>query len=93
MNVLSIIAASIKANTIGIPTGSGEQVLAIGLDMIYYASGIIAVIVAIIGGLRIMTETDSTKVAQARESVLHAIIGIVIILSAFTITHFILGRL
>jgi type IV secretory pathway VirB2 component (pilin) len=86
------MAQSISADEINIPNGSGEQVLVIGLNLTYFVAGIIAVIIIIIAGFKIITASEQSKVVEARESILHAIIGIVVILSAFVITQYFLGR-
>lgn len=86
------MAQSISANQIHIPTGSGEQILTIGLNMVYFVAGIIAVIIIIVAGFKMMTASEPATISKARDSILHAVAAIVIILAAFTITHYILGR-
>jgi len=56
--------------------------------------GIISVIMIIIGGLRYITSGgDSNNVTGAKNTILYAIVGIVIVVAAQAIVSFILNRL
>jgi len=92
MKILSNLAQLLNANSVNIPNGTADQVIGIILNLTYLVSGIIAVIVVIAAGFKITTASDSATVSKARDSIIHAVIAIVIILSAFTVTHFIIGR-
>jgi type IV secretory pathway VirB2 component (pilin) len=92
MKILSNLAQLLNANTVNIPNGTADQVIGIILNLTYLVAGIIAVIIVIVAGFRITVASDSATISKARNSIIHAVIAIVIILSAFTITHFIIGR-
>ena len=56
--------------------------------------GIIAVVIVLIGGFQYMISGgDETKTAEARNLIFAGIIGLAIILSAWAITSFVIGRL
>lgn len=56
--------------------------------------GIIAVIMIIVGGIRYITSNgDSSQVSSAKNTVLYAVIGLVIAISAFAIVNFVLDRI
>ena len=56
--------------------------------------GIIAAVVIIIAGVLYMISAgDPGKVATAKKAILYAVIGLIIALSAYAITNFILGAL
>lgn len=62
------------------------------LNTAYFWTGIIAVIVIIIGGFRYSTSMgDPGKLKSAKDTILYAVIGLVIVLLAFAITNFILN--
>ena len=64
------------------------------LETVYLWVGIIAVIVIVIGGIRYMTSTgDTQKIQGAKNTIMYAIIGLIVTLAAFAITEFILGAL
>ena len=64
------------------------------LDTVYLWIGIIAVIVIVIGGIRYMTSTgDSQKIQGAKNTIMYAIIGLIVTLMAFAITNFVIGAL
>ena len=59
-------------------------------NTILYIVGIIAVIMLIVGGIKYITSGgDSKKVTDAKNTVLYAIIGLVICLLAFAIVNFV----
>lgn len=56
--------------------------------------GIVSVIMIIVGGIRYTTSTgDASTINSARETILYAIVGLVVSLMAFAIVSFVLGRL
>ena len=63
-------------------------------NTILYIVGIVAVIMLIIGGIRYITSGgDAKKVTDAKNTVLYAIIGLVICLLAFAIVNFVVTTL
>ncbi len=64
------------------------------LNAVYGLVGIIAVVFVIIGGFKYTTsQGDPGKVQQAKNTIMFALIGLVVSVSAFAITSFILGAL
>jgi hypothetical protein len=91
MNILEKFALS--AQDINIPTTSGTQIFGNILNLFYFVTGIVAVIVIIVAGFTMtVSGSNPTAVAKARNAVLYAAIGLVVILSAFSITHFVVGK-
>ena len=73
-----------------IDTGVFKQVT----NTILYIVGIIAVIMLIIGGIRyVISGGDSKKVTDAKNTILYAIIGLVIAFLAFAIVNFVVSAL
>lgn len=63
-------------------------------NTILYIVGIIAVVMLIIGGIRyVISGGDSKKVTDAKNTVLYAIIGLVICFLAFAIVNFVINAL
>ena len=63
-------------------------------NTILYIVGIIAVLMLIIGGIRyVVSGGDSKKVTDAKNTVLYAIIGLVICFLAFAIVNFVISAL
>ena len=55
--------------------------------------GVIAVIMIIVGGFRYITSGgDSTNISSAKNTIMYAIIGLIIVALSQTIVRFILGR-
>lgn len=71
-------------------TGVFKQVT----NTILYIVGIIAVIMLIIGGIKyVVSGGDAKKVTDAKNTVLYAIIGLVICFLAFAIVNFVISAL
>jgi phosphotransferase system glucose/maltose/N-acetylglucosamine-specific IIC component len=72
------------------PTGAFRQIT----NTILYIVGIIAVIMLIIGGIRyVVSGGDAKKVTDAKNTVLYAIIGLVIAVFAYAIVNFVITSL
>ena len=78
-------------------SGQGAEGMIIGLAnfLLSYATliiGITAVFMLIIAGMRYITSGgDTDKAQKARATLIHAVIGIIIIVSAFSIVKFAIG--
>ncbi len=78
---------------IGIPQMAAEDVLENILNTVYFLGGIVAVIVIIISGMNYSTSSgDPAKAAKAKNMIIYSIIGLVVMMSAFVLTNFIIGR-
>lgn len=90
--IFSIIGtASTTAN--GVPTVTDTQLLTNGLNITYFILGVIAVIVIIVSGINYASSGgDAGKVTKAKNMLTYAIVGLVIVLVAFSITNFVIGR-
>jgi hypothetical protein len=64
------------------------------INTILVVLGIIAVIMIIIGGIRYTTSNgDSNQIKGAKDTILYAIIGIIVAIMAYAIVNFVLARL
>ncbi len=71
-------------------TLSGETVTRV-INIMLYAVGIISVVMLIWGGIRYATSAgDSAKVTAAKNTVMYAVIGLVVAIFAFAIVNFVL---
>lgn len=78
---------------VDIPTLTGDQILQNGLNLAYFAAGIIAVIVIIVAGIMYASSGgDAGAITKAKNLIVYSIVGIVVILAAFAITNFVIGR-
>jgi len=86
-------SALIAADKAGIPSVSADDVLANGLNLVYFLAAVIAVIVVIIGGVLFATSAgNAASVTKAKNMILYAVVGLVVVLAAFAITNFVNGR-
>jgi len=77
---------------VNVPTVTGDDLLTNGLNIVYFVAGLIAVIVIIVGGITYATSRgEAAKLTNAKHLILYAIVGLGVILVAFTITNFVMG--
>lgn len=77
----------------GIVQLSSQQLLANALNIVYFIAGTVAVIVIIISGINYTTSAgDSGKITKAKNMLTYSIVGLIVVLVAFVITSFVIGR-
>lgn len=82
-------AEGMPANLVG-PDGVFNQITSIAL----YIIGAISVIMLIWGGLRyILSGGDSKKITDAKNTILYAIIGLIIAILSYAIVNFVLNSI
>lgn len=76
--------------------GGGDQFLGMiktVINVILFVVGIIAVIMIIVGGLRYtVSNGESAQIKAAKDTVLYAVIGLVIAIMAFAIVNFVVEQ-
>lgn len=96
MNFLTQLAQEtqikISAGDIGISkTALDETTLASVLNTVYMWAGIVAIVVIIIGGIRYTTSNgDAGQVKSAKNTILYAVVGLIVIIMAAAITQFVI---
>ena len=96
MNILSILAAvSVDANSLGLPTVSANDATwgnIVGGVFIFI--GAWAALFIVIGAVRYAASAgDQGLITKAKDTILYAVIGLVVSILAFTIVQFVLGRI
>jgi heme O synthase-like polyprenyltransferase len=75
------------------PPTDANVVMGDVLTAVYFWAGVVAVVVIIIAGIIYTSSAGNpTNTKRAREAIIYSIVGLVVILMAFVITQFILGR-
>lgn len=88
--MIAQLLAAIDAN---VPKITGQALLKNGLNTAYFVVGMIAIIMIIFSGYQYLTANgDSGKAATAMKTILFAIVGLVVVASAFAITSFVMGN-
>ena len=63
------------------------------LNLTYFIAGAIGVIVIVVAGFYYtLSGGDAAKIKKAKDAILGAAIGLIVVMSAFVITNFIIGR-
>lgn len=63
------------------------------LNAVYLWAGVLCVIVIVVAGLMYVTSSgDAAKITKAKSAIFGAVIGIVVIILAYAITAFVVGR-
>jgi hypothetical protein len=97
VNLMQILAQSekIDPSSIGIknPVKNADAALTGLLNTIYTWAGILCVMVIIVAAyLYVMSSGNATNTKRAKDAILGAVIGLIIIIMAFTITQYVIGR-
>lgn len=75
-----------------VPQVTPDRVLDNVLGLVYWVGGITAVIVIIIAGIIYTTSGgDAQNVKKAKDAILYAVVGLVVIMMAFVITTYVMG--
>lgn len=71
----------------------GNSLLTNVLNAAYFWAGVVCVIIIIVAGYYyVISNGNAAHVKRAKDAIAGAVIGIIVILLAFTITQFIVGR-
>lgn len=91
--MFKFLATTISASDVGIPVRAANATSMVAiLNTVYWVAGVVGVIVIIIAGFLYVTSTgDPSKTKRAKDAILYAVVGLVIIVLAFTITQIVLG--
>ncbi len=94
---LFIAAASGKlgpASDLGISNNSADSTaLSNILNLVYMIAGVVVVIVIIVSGIFYsLSSGDPQKVTKAKNALIYALVGLVVVVSAFLITNLIIER-
>lgn len=74
-------------------TGTLQANIKLIINIMLIAIGIVAVIMLIVGGFRYVLSNGNEKaISGAKDTILYAVIGIVIALLSFAIVNFVLGQ-
>ena len=89
-----MILAALNASELNIPTNrANNAALSDILGVVYFLAGAVAVISIIIAGIYyVAANGDSGRVTKAKNTIVYSVIGLVIVMSAFIITRFVVGR-
>jgi hypothetical protein len=93
---LHLLAATEKINpsSIGLdPVKNPDAAIAGALSAAYAAAGMLCVVIIIIAGHLYTTSSgDAANLKRAKEAILGSVIGLIVVIMAFVITQFVLGR-
>lgn len=80
-------AGSVSTGT----TQTTEQIVQTIVNVLLFIIGVVSVIMIVIGGIRYTTSNgDSNKVAAAKNTILYAVVGLVVAILAYAIVDFVI---
>lgn len=90
--ILFTIAQTIEKNDINVPKGDlSEASFSAVLQLIFGLLGAIALLVIVIAGLRyVISQGDPQATAKAKNTIIYALVGLVIAVAAFSIVSFVI---
>jgi succinate dehydrogenase/fumarate reductase cytochrome b subunit len=96
MDMLKLLAAiSVDANSLGLPrVAANDATWGNIIGAVFVFTGAWATLFIVIGGVRYAASAgDQGLISKAKDTILYAIIGLVVSVLAFTIVQFVLGRI
>jgi hypothetical protein len=76
-----------------VDTGTGSDNIKTGLNIAFGILGALAFLMVVVAGVRyIRAGSDTTRVSDAKRQIAHALVGLIVAASAWTIVNFILNR-
>ena len=73
--------------------GTVSHLMAVALNILSLIAGFIAVIMVILSGIKFMTANgDASQISSARQSLIYALAGIIIVAMAQILVHFVIGK-
>ena len=93
MKLLTLLAKLDPADA-GIPENFLTQATVNNVaNAAFMLAGIVAVLFIIIGGISYSTSAgDPGKISRAKDTILYAVIGLIVVLVSFIIVQFVIGR-
>lgn len=96
INILYLLAAAttLDKNDLNIPKVEATNGTVTSLfNGVLMVAGIVAIIFIVLGGIKYSTsQGDSNSTAQAKEMIIYALVGIVIVMMSFAILQLVVGR-
>lgn len=93
MEYIRLIAQKVDPGKVNVPVIDPTKVALGALNIAYYVTGAVAVLVIVIAGFMFVTANgDTGQITKSKNAILYAVIGLVVIISAFAITNFVTGR-
>ncbi len=94
-------AASEQCNGLEAVAGTGAcskaaltEKVGVIIDTLFIVVGALAVLIMIVGGIRYITSTgDAKRIQSAKDTILYAIFGIIVVILARAIVGFVIGRI
>lgn len=88
----SYFAQLLQSDDVDVPTLSAEQLVGNILNLFYFITGAVAVVVIVVAGLMYSgSRGDAAAVTKAKNLLTYAIVGLIVISVAFVITNFVIG--
>jgi hypothetical protein len=88
----AILAQAIDLSTLPNPT-TGEDRLRTILSVVFSITGSLALLIITIAGLRyVLSHGDPNLIAQSKNAIIYALVGLVLSIFALAIVTFVIGR-
>lgn len=93
MNILKILAAPITIDVPGIPTPNASTAIGTVIAIAFMVTGAMSVLFILVGAIMYaISNGEQSKISQAKNTIMYALIGLAVSLSAFTIVQFVTGQ-
>jgi glucan phosphoethanolaminetransferase (alkaline phosphatase superfamily) len=96
-SAIDILTPGCKGNTDSTVCKSKKDdtssLIKIAINTLLYVLGMIAVLMIVVSGVRYITSSgDSSRIKSAKDTLLYAVVGLVVAIMSYAIVNFVLGR-
>jgi hypothetical protein len=87
------LGALISKSEIGLagPTSDKGVIRGILMPIYFWAAALAVIIIVAAGFMYVLSSGDASRVSRAKNAIIGAVVGLIVVLMAFTITNIILG--
>lgn len=93
-HILTVMAQLGSPSELGIPERTADYAALLSiLDLVYAVAAVVTVVCIVVYGIMYsLSSGDPGKITRAKNGLLYAIIGLLVVAFAFTITNYVSGR-
>ena len=92
-SIFTKIAVYLTPGELNVPKGTPDSVLPVILRITFAVAGAISVLIITISGLRLVVSVgDPQAVSKTRNTIIYAVLGLVVCIAGYTIVTFVLNR-
>lgn len=94
MNYLYLLSTIINPNDVNVPKGDlNDGGFKLVLQIVFGVAGGIALLIVALGALKYtLSQGNAQEITKAKDTIIYAIVGLIVCIMAFSLVSFVLGK-